>query len=80
MKVSITKRHALDDNYLIWRTICLDSDDGTRAADIVINRYPEVAERYYAVTLYKIGGETVNNIKIDSWQKAKKLALLWVEG
>lgn len=79
MKVSITKRHNLD-NYLIWRTICLDSDDCTRAADIVINRYLEDAEKQYAVTLYKIGGKTVRNIKIDSWQKAKNLALLWVEG
>ena len=79
MKVSITKRHDLD-NYLVWRTICLDSDDCTRAADIVINHYPEDAERNYAVTLYKIGGKTVRNIKIDSWQKAKNLALLWVEG
>lgn len=79
MKVSITKRHDLD-NYLVWRTICLDSDDCTRAADIVINHYPEDAERHYDVTLYKIGGKTVRNIKIDSWQKAKNLALLWVEG
>lgn len=80
MKVSITKKRDFGNNYLIWRTICIDSDDGTRAADIEINHYPEAAERHYAVTLYKIGGKAVSNIKIDSWQKAKKLALLWAEG
>ena len=80
MKVSISEKHSFGDNYLIWRAICIDNDDCTRAADIELNHYPEAAERQYVVTLYKIGGKTVNNIEIASWQKAKKLALLWVEG
>ena len=80
MKVSILEKHDFGNNYLIWRTIGIDSDDCTRAANIEINHYPEVAERQYIVTLYKIGGKTLNNIEIDSWQKAKNLALLWVEG
>ena len=79
MKVSISKKHNFGDNYLIWRTICIDSDDCTRAADIEISHYLEYAERRYTVTLYKISGK-LDNIEIDSWQKAKKLALFWVEG
>ena len=80
MKVSISKKHNFGDNYLIWRTICIDNDDCTRAADIEISHYLEDAERRYAVTLYKIGGKRLDSIEIDSWQKAKNLALLWVEG
>ena len=79
MKVSISEKHNTG-NYFIWRSICIDNDDCTRAADIVISHPLEAAERHYAVTLYKIGGKTLSNIEIDSWQKAKNLALLWVEG
>lgn len=80
MKVSITKRHALDDNYLIWRTICIDNDDCTRAADIELNHYPESAKRCYSVSLYKGSTTAITNIEIDEWRKAKQLALAWVEG
>lgn len=80
MKVSITKKHNFGDNYLIWRTICIDNDDCTRAADIELNHYPESAEKHYNVSLYKGSATTICNIKIDEWRKAKQLALAWVEG
>lgn len=80
MKVSISEKHSFGDNYLIWRTICIDNDDCTRAADIELNHYPESAERCYSVSLYKGSATTINNIEIDEWRKAKQLALAWVEG
>lgn len=79
MKVSITKKYSLG-NYLLRWKFCIDSDDCTRAADIEINPYLEAAGRQYVVTLYKADGKTARNIAIASWQEAKKLALLWVEG
>lgn len=80
MKISISEKHSFDNNYLIWRTICIDSDDCTRGADIELNHYPESAERHYNVSLYKGSATTISNIKIEEWHKAKKLALAWVEG
>ena len=79
MTVSITKKNNYG-SYSLRRTICIDSDDCSRAADIEISHYPRIAERQYAVTLYKADGKTLDNIEIASWQEAKKLALLWVEG
>lgn len=80
MKVSITKKHSLGD-YLIWRTVCIDNADCTRAADIEISHYVDGSQDpYYSVTLYKDDKTTIHDIKINEWRKAKKLALAWVEG
>ena len=79
MKVSVTKKHSLG-NYLVRWTFCIDNADGTRAADIEINPYLEAAGRQSVVTLYRADGKALSNLAIASWQEAKKLALLWVEG
>lgn len=85
MKIKLSDKSHLSSAFLVggllFRTIFIDSEDGTRAADIeLIHCVRSDLDRYFNVTLYKDGAIAVRDIQINSWQKAKKLALLWVEG
>ena len=63
------------------RIIFIDNDDSTRAADIeLVHCFKNDSDRLFMVSLYKEGLMSIYNIPIKSWQKAKNLALLWVEG
>ena len=77
MKIRATK--PVRNDGVVFQTLFLDSDSGMRSANIEI--WFDIIEPglHWTVSLYKLSGTRIDNIRLESWRKAKTLALAWLD-